>query len=51
MSPMAAMLPSGRRAVMPEMKTSLPLASASIACEKWPIGSRTLSVRIWRFVM
>ena len=38
MSPMPAMLPSGRRAVMPETNTSLPFASIAIACEKCALG-------------
>src|SRR5262249_7208157 len=39
-SPVAAALPSGRRAVMPEMKTMRPRASTMVAWEKWPDGWR-----------
>src|SRR5712692_4258959 len=39
-SPMPAMVPSARRDVMPEMKTSRPRASVTMACEKWPFGWR-----------
>src|SRR5262249_6873513 len=39
-SPMPATVPSGRRAVMPEMNTSRPLASIIVAWEKWPLGWR-----------
>src|SRR5437868_5167239 len=49
MSPMPAMVPSGRREVIPERNTSLPFASIAIACEKCPEGSRILSVRICCF--
>ena len=38
MSPIPAMVPSGRRAVMPEMKTNRPRASVTVAWEKWPLG-------------
>jgi len=37
-SPMPAIDPSGRRDVMPEMNTSLPRASMTVACEKCPFG-------------
>jgi len=47
-SPMPAIVPSARRAVMPEMKTSRPFAGTSMACEKWPDGCRILSLRICR---
>src|SRR5215469_8881005 len=40
MSPMPAIVPSGRRAVMPEMKTMRPRASTMVAWEKWPDGWR-----------
>ena len=46
MSPMPAMLPSGRRAVMPETNTSRPFASIAIACEKCAVGCGARSVRI-----
>src|SRR3954466_1125804 len=49
MSPIPAMVPSGRRDVMPERNTSLPFASIAMACEKCPEGSRILSVRICCF--
>ena len=39
-----AIVPSGLRAVIPEMKTSRPFASITVACEKTPIGFRILSV-------
>src|SRR6516225_6702756 len=39
-SPMPAIVPSGRRAVMPEMKTMRPRASTMVAWEKWPDGWR-----------
>jgi hypothetical protein len=32
------MVPSGRREVMPEMKTNRPRASLTVAWEKWPFG-------------
>src|SRR6185369_939779 len=38
MSPMPAMVPSGRRDVMPEMNTIRPRASVTVAWEKWPFG-------------
>src|SRR5215831_20025876 len=40
MSPMPAIVPSGRRAVIPEMKTMRPRASTMVAWEKWPDGWR-----------
>src|SRR5215475_8116361 len=40
MSPIPAMVPSGRREVIPEMNTSRPCASAIVAWEKWPLGWR-----------
>src|SRR6185503_1136264 len=46
MSPMPAMLPSGRRAVMPEMKTNRPVASIAVAWEKTPFGWRSLGLLI-----
>jgi hypothetical protein len=36
---------------MPEMKTSRPLASIIVACEKTPLGWRNLSDLIWTFGM
>src|SRR6516162_3647676 len=39
-SPMPAIVPSGRRAVMPEMKTMRPRAATIVAWEKWPDGWR-----------
>src|SRR5262245_26386470 len=39
-SPMPAIVPSARRAVMPEMNTSRPRASSMGAWEKWPDGWR-----------
>src|SRR5262249_31233102 len=50
MSPMPAIEPSARRAVMPEMNTSLPFASTVVACEKCPLGWRILSLLICRFI-
>src|ERR1039458_1576198 len=47
MSPMPAMLPSGRRAVMPEMKTKRPVASIMVACENTPFGWRSFGLLIW----
>src|SRR5712691_1899561 len=41
-SPMPAIVPSGRRAVMPEMKTMRPRASTMVAWEKCPLGWRIL---------
>ena len=38
MSPMPAIDPSGRRAVIPEMKTSFPFASTTVAWENTPAG-------------
>jgi hypothetical protein len=38
MSPTPAIVPSARREVMPEMKTSRPRASIIVACEKCPLG-------------
>src|SRR3954469_19740121 len=49
MSPTPAIVPSARRAVMPEMKTSRPFASITVACEKTPLGWRNLSDRICCF--
>src|SRR6185503_16319727 len=46
MSPMPAMLPSGRRAVMPEMKTKRPVASMAVAWEKTPFGWRSFGLLI-----
>src|SRR3984885_12776052 len=40
--PRPATQPSGTRAVMPEMKTSLPCAAIAVAWEKWPFGLRSL---------
>ena len=37
-SPMPAIVPSGFRAVMPEMNTIRPRASVTVAWEKWPFG-------------
>jgi hypothetical protein len=51
MSPMPAMLPSGRRAVMPEMKTKRPVASMAVACEKTPLGWRSFGLMIWVLAM
>src|SRR5262245_43121977 len=50
-SPMPAMLPSARRAVMPEMKTSRPRASIMVAWEKWPDGWRIFDEVICFFGM
>src|SRR5438477_9762050 len=50
MSPMPAIVPSARRATIPEMNTSLPLASMVVACEKTPLGWRRRSLVIWRFI-
>src|SRR5215216_3918178 len=41
--PMPATDPSARRAVIPEMKTSRPFASTTVACEKTPLGFRMAS--------
>src|SRR4051812_3946128 len=49
MSPTPAIVPSARRAVMPEMKTSRPFASIAVACENTPLGWRSLSERICCF--
>src|SRR3954453_16685299 len=46
MSPTPSIVPSSRRAVMPEMKTSRPFASIIVACENTPLGWRSLSDRI-----
>src|SRR5690242_13725287 len=46
-SPMPAMLPSARRAVMPEMNTNRPVPSIAVACEKTPLGWRSLGLEIW----
>src|SRR5947209_1868326 len=46
MSPMPAMLPSALRAVIPEMKTSFPAASTTVACEKTPLGLRNFGLEI-----
>ena len=43
---MAAMLPSGRRAVIPEMKTNRPVASIAVACENTPFGWRSFGLLI-----
>src|SRR5450755_2453875 len=45
-SPMPAMLPSGRRAVMPDMNTKRPVASIAVAWEKTPFGCRSLGLEI-----
>jgi hypothetical protein len=45
------MLPSGRRAVIPEMKARRPFASITVAWEKTPIGLRIESVVTSRFGM
>src|SRR5215510_384480 len=50
-SPTPAMLPSARRAVMPEMKTSRPRASIMVAWEKWPDGWRIFDEVICFFGM
>src|SRR5262245_9345523 len=50
-SPMPAMLPSARRAVMPEMKTIRPRASIMVAWEKWPDGWRIFDEVICFFGM
>src|SRR5215831_14972470 len=47
MSPMPAMLPSGRRAVMPETNTRRPVASIMVACENTPVGWRSFGLEIW----
>jgi hypothetical protein len=51
MSPTPAIVPSARRAVMPEMNTSRPFASIAVACENTPLGWRSLSERICCFGM
>src|SRR5713226_6852683 len=38
MSPTPAIVPSGRRAVIPETKTSRPFASTTVAWENTPVG-------------
>src|SRR3569832_464305 len=40
------MLSSGRRAVMPEMKTKRPVASMAVAWEKTPFGWRSFGLLI-----
>src|SRR6266705_871380 len=40
-SPMPAIEPSARRAVMPEMNTGVPSAATAVAWEKWPLGWRS----------
>jgi hypothetical protein len=40
------MVPSGRRAVIPEMKTNRPVASMAVACEKTPFGCRSFGLDI-----
>src|SRR5450830_1723943 len=50
-SPMPAMLPSGRRAVMPDMNTKRPVASIAVAWEKTPFGCRSLGLEIWTLGM
>src|SRR5215469_4909350 len=47
MSPIPAMLPSGRRAVIPETNTKRPVASIAVAWEKTPFGWRSLGLVIW----
>src|SRR5690348_9067843 len=47
MSPIPAMLPSGRRAVMPETNTSRPVASTAVAWENTPLGWRSFGLEIW----
>src|SRR5262245_8434655 len=51
MSPMPAMLPSGRRAVIPETNTKRPVASMAVACEKTPFGWRSFGEEIWTLGM
>src|SRR5947209_10176537 len=51
MSPTPAMLPSRRRAVMPEMKTRRPVASIMVACENTPVGCRSFGLLIWTLGM
>src|SRR5215472_7363840 len=51
MSPMPAMLPSARRAVMPEMKTRRPVASTAVAWENTPLGWRSFGLEIWTLGM
>src|SRR3954471_1278107 len=46
MSPTPAMLPSGLRAVIPEMNTSFPAASTTVAWEKTPLGFRSFGLEI-----
>src|SRR5262249_30732490 len=41
------MLPSGRRAVIPEIKTKRPVASIAVAWEKTPFGWRSFGLEIW----
>src|ERR1051325_11568104 len=50
MSPTPAMVPSAPRAIMPETNTRRPLASMTVAWEKTPLGWRSRSVMIWRFM-
>src|SRR5687767_7234964 len=50
MSPTPAIVPSARRATIPEMKTSLPWASMVVACENTPLGWRRRSLMICRFI-
>src|SRR6202162_468846 len=45
-SPVSQMLPSGRRAVMPDMNTNRPVASIAVAWEKTPFGCRSLGLEI-----
>src|SRR5215468_1151555 len=51
MSPMPAMLPSGRRAVMPETNTKRPVASMAVAWENTPFGWRSFGEEIWTLGM
>src|SRR5215831_5969711 len=51
MSPTPAMLPSGRRAVMPETNTKRPVASIAVACENTPFGWRSFGLEIWTLGM
>src|SRR5262245_37385438 len=50
-SPIPAIVPSARRAVIPEMKTIRPRASIMVAWEKWPDGWRIFDEVICFFGM
>src|SRR4030095_12784077 len=50
MSPTPAIVPSGRRAVMPEMNTSRPCASTAMGWGKGALGARTRWLAISRLL-